>query len=340
MFTIRSDASETTGREAYPAHFACLDAFTGEILWTIPYQFTAPTLGYGMLFGVSGGTLYCFGDVKKSWSYFRGDPYNPGAGNSGPSDISSPRWIYETGDAVQSSPAIVDGKVYIGSNDQNLYCLDAYTGEKIWNFTTEYKLRSSPAVADGKVFMGADDGYIYCLDAATGTETWRKDIYAGNVPPVLIEVSSFQPRSSPIIIDDKLYVGALDGKVYCLSTSDGGTDWTFETGGPICGSPAYSDGRIFISSTDERMYALDANTGTEIWNWPTPQHSSIASLHFAPTPVVAEGKVFFGAGAAYLTGWLTPPPFRSSQCNRRYGRLASGHGCKFKHSTDSGANIP
>lgn len=305
MFTIRSDGSTTTGRDPMPGHFACLDAWTGEVLWTLPYQFTSPTLGYGMLFGASfnmatfSTTLYCFGDAKKSWSYFRGDPYNQGVGKSGPIDISSPRWIYETGDAVQSSAAIADGKVYVGSNDQNLYCLDAYTGEKIWNFTTEYKLRSSAAVADGKVFTGADDGNIYCLDAQTGTETWRKDIYSGNVPPITIEVSSFQPRSSPIIIDDRLYVGALDGNVYCLDTSDGSEEWKFETGGPIFGSPAYSNGVIYIASTNRNMYALDASTGNEIWHWTTPK--STTQLHFAPTPVVAEGKVFFGGGAAYDT---------------------------------------
>ena len=297
VFTMRSDGSTITGREPMPGHFVCLDAFSGEVLWTLPYQFTNPTLGYGMLFGVYFGTVYCFG--PKPWSYFRGDVDNPGVGQSGPTDLSSPKWTYETMDAVQSSPAVVDGKVYIGSNDKNLYCLDAYTGSLVWNFSTEYKLRSSPAVVDGKVYIGPDDGYIYCLDAEDGSELWKKDIYAGNVPPILIEVSTFQPRSSPIVVGGGLYVGALDGNVYCLNKENGDTLWTFPTGGPICGSPAYADGVIYIASTDRNMYALNASNGNKIWNWMTPKETT--QLHFAPTPTVAEGKVFFGGGAAYAT---------------------------------------
>jgi DNA primase catalytic subunit len=35
-----------------------------------------------------------------------------------------------------SSPAVVGGMVYVGSYDHNVYCLDALTGTKIWNYTT------------------------------------------------------------------------------------------------------------------------------------------------------------------------------------------------------------
>ena len=34
-------------------------------------------------------------------------------------------WHYETGDWVISSPAVVDGVVYVGSVDNYLYALDA-----------------------------------------------------------------------------------------------------------------------------------------------------------------------------------------------------------------------
>jgi outer membrane protein assembly factor BamB len=297
LYTVRSDGTTFAGRTPLSAHFACLDCFTGTVLWTVPYQFTSPTLGYGNLYGVSGGSVYCFADSQSAWSYYRGNVSAPGVGGSGPTNITIPRWTFATNDAVQSSAAVANGKVYIGSNDKNLYCLDAYTGAKIWNFTTEYKLRSSPAIDNGKVFIGPDDGYIYCLNADNGSQIWKRNIYGGNVPPILIEVATYQPRSSPLIMNNRLYVGALDGKVYCLDTADGTIKWTYTTGNPICGSPAYYNNAIFIASTDRNMYSLDATTGTKLWNWTTPKIT--VQLHFAPTPVVAEGKVFFGGGAAY-----------------------------------------
>ena len=35
------------------------------------------------------------------------------------------RWRYETGGGVESSPAVVAGVVYVGSEDRYLYALDA-----------------------------------------------------------------------------------------------------------------------------------------------------------------------------------------------------------------------
>ena len=42
----------------------------------------------------------------------------------------APLWKYPTGSIIQSSPAVANGMVYIGSADNNLYALDAATGER------------------------------------------------------------------------------------------------------------------------------------------------------------------------------------------------------------------
>jgi outer membrane protein assembly factor BamB len=54
---------------------------------------------------------------------------------------------------VDSSPAVVGGKVYVGSEDNSVYCLDVDTGSKIWKYKTGGCVWSSPAVADGKVYI-------------------------------------------------------------------------------------------------------------------------------------------------------------------------------------------
>lgn len=287
--------------------FACFDVFTGEVIWEIPGGAT-PVIAYGNLYlgagaGSSGRPLTCLSTYTSSasWSYFRGNLDNPGVaiGQTAPSNLEVPKWIYATDDAVTSSPVIVDGKVYIGSNDKNLYCLDADDGSKIWNFTMGYKVSATPFVVGGRVYTGATDGNVYCLDADDGTKIWER--YAGGWTDVLFEATSWQPRSSPIVIGSKLYVGALDGKVYCLSTSDGDVEWTFQTGASIGGSPAYNDGTIFIASTDRTFYALDAATGDSVWNWTTPKsRADRKEYFFFGTPTVAEGKVFIGGGGRSL----------------------------------------
>ena len=72
-------------------------------------------------------------------------------------------WSYKTGFNVRSSPAVADGKVFVGSNDNKLYCLSASDGSLIWSYQTGGIVDSSPAVADGKVFVGSKDDKICCF---------------------------------------------------------------------------------------------------------------------------------------------------------------------------------
>jgi outer membrane protein assembly factor BamB len=80
-------------------------------------------------------------------------------------------WNYPTG-TVDSSPAVVNGMVYVGSSDGNLYALDASTGALLWSYTTGGLFRSSPTVAKGVVYVGSWDHNVYALNASTGAKVW------------------------------------------------------------------------------------------------------------------------------------------------------------------------
>ena len=43
-------------------------------------------------------------------------------------------WTYTTGGAVESSPSVANGVVYAGSDDNNLYALNASSGALLWTF--------------------------------------------------------------------------------------------------------------------------------------------------------------------------------------------------------------
>lgn len=66
---------------------------------------------------------------------------------------------------VDSTPAVANGVVYVGSFDGNVYALDASTGAPLWSYATGAFVYS-PAVANGVVYVGSDAG-IYALNAST-----------------------------------------------------------------------------------------------------------------------------------------------------------------------------
>ena len=107
---------------------------------------------------------------------FRNDPERNGEA-SGPGPIDPDRveelWSFDAGGDVESSPAVVGGKVYFGSGDGSVYAVDVQTGDVEWRFRTDGEIYSSPAVVDGLVLIGSEDGNLYALDAASGDERWR-----------------------------------------------------------------------------------------------------------------------------------------------------------------------
>jgi len=56
--------------------------------------------------------------------------------------------------------------VYVGSDDNHVYALDAADGSVRWRFQTADDVSSSPAVVDGVVYIGSGDSYLYALDAS------------------------------------------------------------------------------------------------------------------------------------------------------------------------------
>lgn len=59
------------------------------------------------------------------------------------------------------------------TTDDTLRALDAATGEILWKFITGGPIRFAPAWFDGKIYLASDDGQVYCLDAASGKLQWK-----------------------------------------------------------------------------------------------------------------------------------------------------------------------
>jgi outer membrane protein assembly factor BamB len=83
----------------------------------------------------------------------------------------SPLWTGATGGFIDSSPAVANGVVYVGSADHKLYAFPASCGGAVcaplWTGLTGSFIDSSPAVANGVVYVGSADGKLYAFDLAT-----------------------------------------------------------------------------------------------------------------------------------------------------------------------------
>lgn len=99
-------------------------------------------------------------------------------------------------------------------------------------------------------------------------------------------------ESSPAIVDGTVYIGSNDGRLYSLDAETGKIRWTFQSGMVVKSSPAYADGRIYFGNGNYNIYCVDAESGELIWEYLTDG----PIFH---GPVVANGIVYVGTYGDY-----------------------------------------
>jgi eukaryotic-like serine/threonine-protein kinase len=239
---------------------------------------------------------------------FRGDLQHTGVYSAvGAPKLNGIRWKFHTDGRVISSPAVVDGVVYVGSTDGNLYAVDAVSGAQKWKFETKAWEVSSPAVAAGVVYFLSYDGHLYSLDSATALVKWKfatsgEKHYAATHLHYLQPAPETMPDpwdfylSSPCVWNGAVYFGSSDGNVYSLDSGSGAPKWKFHTGDVVHSSPAIANGVLYIGSWDTYLYALDAASGAEKWRFKTGD-DPVAHNHMGiqSSPAVMDGVVYFGS---------------------------------------------
>jgi outer membrane protein assembly factor BamB len=206
----------------------------------------------------------------------------------------------QNGGAIESSPAVADGAVYVGSDDGNLYALNASTGAKLWNYTTSYQLTwtvgnqvtSSPAVSGGVVYVGSVGGNIYAFNATTGAKIWS--YYTG--PSVAFGGGYWHGvQASPAVDYGMVYVGSVDGYMYALNASTGKPTWEVKTGA-VLSSAALSNAVVYVALGFD-VSALNAVTGAKIWTFTTQnQINASPSLYKGVIFIASQDGHFYAIG--------------------------------------------
>ena len=185
---------------------------------------------------------------------------------------------------INRGVAVLDTRLYMETDNAHLLCLDARSGNLIWNVTyatgnKNYGATSAPLIVKGKVLVGTsggDDGvrgFVAAFDANTGKEAWR----FWTIP------SPGEPDSSSWPGDLYLHGGATtwmpgtyDPELNTLYWGTSNPSPDFE-GSVRPGDDLYSD----------CVLALDPDTGKLKWHFQFTPHD-LMDYDATETPVLVD----------------------------------------------------
>jgi outer membrane protein assembly factor BamB len=210
--------------------------------------------------------------------------------------VAQPAWTFKSGGAIWSSPVVADGTVYFGSNDGNIYALNAKSGKAVWQYKTQGRIMGRPTLAGPYLYALSDDGNLYKLERKTARLVWKFDTRGGAVkrdlPGPKSEAYDYQ-SSAPTVADGTVYIGSADKRLYAVEDETGRERWHFDTQGIVRSTPAVSGGLVFIGSYDHHVYAVEAATGALRWKFNTLQP-------VVSSPLVEGGTLYIGSRSADL----------------------------------------
>ena len=125
------------------------------------------------------------------------------------------------------------------------------------------------------MYCGSDDHSVYAWRLGDGAQLWRHT--TGGVV-----------WAKPVVQDDRVFFGSLDGFCYCVDARSGDLIWKYPAGGKIyaAASPV-DDKRVVFASAEGAIFMLDSRSGKQVWE---QNYGEIYS-----TPLVYENLIYFGS---------------------------------------------
>jgi outer membrane protein assembly factor BamB len=194
-------------------------------------------------------------------------------------------WSINTHALIEFPPALHAGVAYVINKYGNGKAVRVRDRKVLWEINIRPSDKgkpnfvTAPVYYKGKVYGAFLDGHLAAGIAKNGHKAWVKDLHA-------------HLESSPLAVNDSLYLGTDTHEVVALRASDGQTRWVFHSPAAIKASPSYHDGRVFVADYESGMFALDPASGKLDWRTNTSKVAPFGQGGFFSSPAVAYGRVY------------------------------------------------
>jgi len=149
------------------------------------------------------------------------------------------RWVKQfdiTDPAIEATPLVIDGVIFMPADPGHVLALDAKTGDVIWEYKRPIpadlplgygRLNRGLAVHGSTLFFGSLDGYLVAINANDGKVIWQTLVVS---PP-----GGYSITGAPLVVNRSVIVGISGGEfrirgfLAAYDVSTGQQQWKFDT---------------------------------------------------------------------------------------------------------------
>ena len=249
----------TTGKPAWDKSLAPTAAAGSSSWFDIfgPGNAIDPAKGFGGGLAYDGGKLYAatgFGDVVALDAH-----------------SGQELWKVNTIVPVHSAPVVVDGRIYVITQENQTQVLDANDGHLLWDHhgTVESAgilSSASVGVSGDTVVVPYSSGELFALRTQNGTPSWTDTLTrTGNVTSLTI-INDIAGR--PVIDRNMVFAISHSGTLAAINFRSGSRAWTRNIAG--IQTPLVAGEYVFIVSTDGQVACMNRGDGRVRWTQQLP----------------------------------------------------------------------
>ncbi len=191
-----------------------------------------------------------------------------GAGYAAALDASTGAqvWMSRPGGPLRGAPTVASGSVYVVSQDNQVYALNADNGQTQWNGIGAVELAgvfgaAAPAFAQSTIVTGFSSGELTAYRYENGQVVWQDALSRTGVSTIVGNLSDID--ADPVIDNGRVFAVGQGGRMVAVELVSGQRAWEINIAG--ISSPWVAGDWVFVVTDRAELLAVARSSGRIRW---------------------------------------------------------------------------
>jgi outer membrane protein assembly factor BamB len=230
-----------------------------------------------------------------------------GAGDAAALDAATgkPIWRVRPGGPLRGAPTVAAGSVYVISQDNQLYALNADTGRTQWTGTGAVELAgvfgtAAPAFAQSTVVAGFSSGELTAYRYENGQVVWQDALARTGISTVVGNLSDID--ADPVVDNGRVFAIGQGGRMVAVELITGQRAWEINIAG--ISTPWVAGEWVFVVTDRAQLLAVSRASGKVRWMTQLQRYREPSNERSGPIfwrgPVLAGGNLVLASSTGQI----------------------------------------